>query len=114
MYQSTTVIGYLGHDPEMRYIANGTAVASFDVATTSKWTNAEGQPQEKTTWFKVAAWGKLAEVCNQYLGKGQLVLVEGDVSASAWADKNTSEARATLELRARTVRFLSKKGETHE
>jgi single-strand DNA-binding protein len=114
MYQSTTVIGHLGRDPEMRFTADGTPVTSFNIATTRKWTNAEGQNQEKTTWFRVTAWRKLAETCNQYLTKGQLVLVEGDVEASAWSDKTSNEPRATLELRARTVRFLSKKGERGE
>ena len=114
MYQTTTVIGHLGRDPEMRFTADGTPVTSFNIATTRKWTNAEGQNQEKTTWFRVTAWRKLAETCNQYLTKGQLVLVEGDVEASAWSDKTSNEPRATLELRARTVRFLSKKGERGE
>lgn len=114
MYQSTTVIGRLGRDPEMRYTQDGTPVTSFSIATSRKWTNAEGQQQEKTTWFRVTAWRKLGETCNQYLTKGQLVLVEGDVDASAWSDKASGEARATLELRARTVRFLSPKGEKPE
>ena len=106
MYQSTVVVGHLGRDPEMRYTADGTPVTSFSVATTRKWTNAEGEPQERTTWFRVTAWRKLAETCNQYLTKGRLVLVEGDVDASAWSDKTSGEPRATIELRARIVRFL--------
>ncbi len=114
MYQSTTVIGHLGRDPEMRYLPSGNPVTSFSIATTRKWTNAEGQPQEKTTWFRVSVFGKQAEACNQYLAKGRLVLVEGDVDASAWADKTTNEPRASLELRARTVRFLGGKGEKVE
>ncbi len=114
MYQSTTVIGHLGRDPEMRFTPDGTPVTTFSVATTRRWNNPDGQAQEKTTWFRVTAWRKLAETCNQFLTKGQLVLVEGDVEASAWSDKTSNEARATLELRARTVRFLSKKGERGE
>jgi len=114
MYQSATVIGHLGRDPEMRYLPSGTPVTSFNIATTRKWTNAEGQPQEKTTWFRVSVFGKQAETCNQYLAKGRLVLVEGEIDVSAWADKSTNEPRATLELRARTVRFLGGKGEKVE
>lgn len=114
MYQNTVVVGHLGRDPEMRYTPDGTPVTSFSVATTRKWTNAEGQPQEKTTWFRVTAWRKLAETCNQYLTKGRLVLVEGDVDVSAWSDKTSGEARAALELRARNVRFLGGKGERVE
>jgi single-strand DNA-binding protein len=114
MYQNTTIIGHLGRDPEMRYTPDGTPVTSFSVATNRKWTNAEGQLQERTTWFRVTTWRKLAETCNQYLTKGQLVLVVGDVGASAWSDKTSGEPRATLELRARIVRFLSARGETVE
>ena len=114
MYQSTTVIGHLGRDPEMRYLPSGNPVTSFSMATTRKWNNAEGQLQEKTTWFRVSVFGKQAEPCNQYLAKGRLVLVEGDIDVSAWADKTSNEPRATLELRARTVRFLGGKGEKVE
>jgi len=114
VYQNTIVVGHLGRDPEMRYLPSGAPVTSFTIATTRKWTNAEGQPQEKTTWFRVTAFGKQAEPCNQYLAKGRLVLVEGDIDVSTWSDKSTNEPRATLELRARTVRFLGGKGEKPE
>jgi single-strand DNA-binding protein len=114
MYQSTTVIGHLGRDPEMRYLPSGNPVTSFSIATTRKWKNAEGQPQEKTTWFRVSVFGKQAEDCNQYLAKGRLVLVEGEIDVSAWTDKSTNEPRAALELRARTVRFLGGRGEKAE
>lgn len=115
MYQSTTVVGYLGRDPEMRYLPSGNPVTSFSIATTRKWTNAEGQPQEKTTWFRVSVFGKQAEACNQYLAKGRLVLVEGEIDVSTWSDKSTNEPRASLDLRARTVRFLGgAKGEKPE
>jgi single-strand DNA-binding protein len=114
MYQNTVVVGHLGRDPEMRYTPDGSPVTTFNIATTRKWTNAEGQPQEKTTWFRVTAWRKLAETCNQFLAKGRLVLVEGDIDVSTWGDKSTAEPRAMLELRARTVRFLGGKGERAE
>ncbi len=113
MYQKTIVVGHLGRDPEMRYLPSGTPVTNFSVATTRKWTDAEGQPQEKTTWFRVAVWGKQAEIANQYLTKGQLVLVEGDVEASAWTDRE-GQARASLELRAWNFRMLGRKGERVE
>lgn len=109
MYQTTIVIGHLGQDPKMRYTPTGQAVTDFSVATTRRWTNAEGQQQEKTTWFRVSAWGKLAEQCNQYLAKGRLVLVEGEIDTSAWVG-NDGQPRATLELRARNVRFLGGRG----
>jgi len=114
MYQSTVVVGHLGRDPEMRYTPDGTPVTSFSIATTRKWTSPDGEAQEKTTWFRVTTWRKLAETCNQFLTKGRLVLVEGDIDASAWSDKTSGEPRATLELRARIVRFLGGRGERIE
>lgn len=113
MYQSVTIIGHLGRDPEMRYTSSGVAVTSFSVATSRKWTDAAGAAQEKTTWFRVSAWRKLAETCNQYLHKGQLVMVEGEIDASAYTPKDGGEPRASLELTARTVKFLSR-GEAQE
>lgn len=110
MYQSTTVIGHLGRDPEMRYTSSGMAVCSFSVAVSRKWTSKDGAQQEKTTWFRVSAWGKLGEVCNQYLAKGRLVMVEGEVDASAYTPKDGGDPKATLELRANTVKFLGGKG----
>ena len=83
MYQKTVVIGHLGKDPEMRYTPSGVPVTSFNIATTRKWANANGEQQEKTTWFRVTCWRKTAEIAAQYLQKGRLVLVEGDIEASA-------------------------------
>ena len=105
MFSKTIVVGHLGRDPELRYTSGGQSVCSFSVATSRSWTDQSGQPQEKTTWFRVTAWGKLGELCNQYLTKGRLVLVEGEVDASAWSAQ-TGEPRASLELTARNVRFL--------
>lgn len=106
MYNKTTIVGFLGGDPEMRYTPSGTAVTNFSVATTKKWKNAAGEPQEETTWFRVAAWGKLAEVCNQYLARGRLVLVEGQVKSPVPYQKNDGTWAAGLELNAATVKFL--------
>lgn len=113
MYQKTLVIGHLGRDPEMRYTPSGQAVTSFSIATTRKWTDKSGQQQEKTTWFRVTAWDKLGELCNQYLTKGKLVLVEGDIEASAFTGQD-GQPRAGLELTARNVRFLSGSGQGGE
>jgi single-strand DNA-binding protein len=109
MYQKTMVIGHLGRDPEMRYTPTGVPVTSFSVATTRKWTNVNGEQQEKTTWFRVTCWRKLAELTAQYLQKGALVLVEGDIDASAWTDRE-GHPRASLELTATNVRFLPGRG----
>ncbi len=113
MYQKTIVIGHLGKDPEMRYTPSGQAVTSFSVASSRRWTDKGGQQQEKTTWFRVTAWDKLGELCNQYLTKGKLVLVEGDIDASAYTAQD-GQLRASLELTARNVRFLSGSGQGGE
>ena len=113
MYQKTVVVGHLGQDPQMRYTQTGTPVTSFSVATTRRWTNSSGEQQEKTTWFRVTCWRKLAEQAAQYLQKGRLVLVEGDVDANAWTDRE-GNSRASLELTAYTVRFLGGRGEGAE
>lgn len=105
MFQKTIIVGNLGRDPEMRYTPSGVPVTTFSVAVNRRWTDQQGQPQEKTTWFRVTAWRKLAELCNQYLSKGRQVLVEGDIDASAWLAQD-GQPRASLELTARTVRFL--------
>ncbi|MDH7485197.1 MAG: single-stranded DNA-binding protein [Anaerolineae bacterium] len=108
MYQNTVIVGNLGRDPEMRYTPSGIPVTNFTVAVNERWVDQDNQPQERTTWFRVTAWRKLAEVCNQYLSKGRQVLVEGRVSASAWQNQ-AGEPQATLELTARTVKFLGRR-----
>ncbi len=105
MYQKTIIVGNLGRDPEMRYTPSGTAVTNFSVAVSRRWTGRDGTQQEKTTWFRVAAWEKLAELSNQYLSKGRRVLVEGEVDASAWQGQD-GQPRASLELTARNIQFL--------
>jgi single-strand DNA-binding protein len=105
MYQHVVIVGNLGRDPEMRYTPSGVPVTTFSVAVNRKWKGQDGEPREKTTWFRVKAWRKLAELCNQYLTKGQLVLVEGEIDASAWMGQD-NEPRASLELTAQNVRFL--------
>ncbi|HEY81163.1 MAG TPA: single-stranded DNA-binding protein [Anaerolineae bacterium] len=113
MYQHVVIVGNLGRDPEMRYTPSGIPVTSFSVAVSRKWKNQEGELQEKTTWFRVTAWRKLAELCNQYLEKGRLVLVEGEIDASAWVGQD-GEPRATLELTAQNVRFLGNRSSAGE
>ena len=107
MYQQVTVIGNLGRDPEMRHTQAGVEVCSFSVATSRSWTNKDGQKQEKTVWWRITAWRKLAEICNQYLQKGNRVFITGEMEEpGAWADAE-GNPRASLELTAQTVKFLS-------
>jgi single-strand DNA-binding protein len=113
MYQKTVIIGHVGRDPEMRYTPSGVPVTSFTVATNRRWTNQNGEAQEKTTWFRVTCWRKQAEIAAQYLQKGKLVLVEGEVEAQAYTDREGT-ARATLEMTATAFKFLGAKGEAGE
>ena len=107
MYQKLIIIGRLGRDPEMRYTQDGTPVTSFSVATDRHWTDPSGQKQQKTTWFRVSAWRKQAEVCNQYLTKGKMVMVEGELSEPKPYQKRDGTYGASLDVRALNVKFLS-------
>jgi single-strand DNA-binding protein len=112
--QNVTVVGRLGADPQMRFLNDGTPVCNFSIATDKVWTGADGDQKQKTTWFRVSAFGKQAENHNQYLSKGREVAVTGEVDASAWVDKD-GNPRATLELRARNVQYLgSANGNGHQ
>jgi single-strand DNA-binding protein len=111
VFQQCIIIGNLGRDPEMRYTAEGTPVTSFTVAVNRRWTNPEGNTAEKTWWFKVTCWRKLAETTNQYLKKGRQVMVIGEIDASAFTGQD-GQPRASLELTARDVRFLGGRDES--
>lgn len=117
MYQKVIIVGNLGRDPEMRYTPNGSAVTNFSVATNRRWTNQDGSQGEETVWFRVSTWGKLAEVCNQYLSKGRQVLIEGILRPDpetggprVWTG-NDGRARASFEVVAQTVKFLGGRGD---
>ena len=111
MYQQITLIGNLGADPEMRLTQDGTPVTSFRIATNRRWRAQDGTTQEETVWFRVSVWQRQAEACNQYLSKGQRALVIGEMrEPSTWTDQE-GNARASLEVRARNVQFLSPRGE---
>ena len=106
MYVNIILIGHLGADPELRYTPGGQPVTNFRMATNRSWKDQSGEQQEETTWFKVAVWGKQAEACNEYLSKGRMVVVGGErIQASPYLNKE-GEAAASLEVTARTVRFL--------
>ncbi|PWB56019.1 MAG: single-stranded DNA-binding protein [Anaerolineales bacterium] len=114
-HQKCEIIGRLGTDPEMRYSPSGQPVTNFPVATNRKYKNAAGQTVKETTWFKVSAWGKMAEACNSYLHKGSLVYVEGRLIADPstgspriW-DRQDGTPAASFELHADTVDFLDSK-----
>src|SRR4051812_24472743 len=99
------LVGRLGQNPEVRYTPSGAAVANFSVATNESWSDKSGQKQERTEWHKVVVWGKLAELCNQYLVKGRQVYVEGRLQTRQWQDKD-NQTKYTTEIQAQTVQFL--------
>jgi len=116
MYHTIIIVGNVGRDPEMRYTPSGQAVTSFSVASSRNYTNSSGQRVDETIWFRVSAWGRQAETCNQYLKKGSKVLVEGRLTADAngspriWTRQDGTPA-ASFEVSASTVRFLSSRAE---
>ena len=111
MFQQITLVGNLGNDPEMRYTPSGVPVATFSLAVGRVWNDPEGQRQEKTTWFRVTAWRRDAELVSQYLSKGRQVLIIGEVEeARAFTDRDGNN-RASLEVTARTIRFIGSRGD---
>lgn len=115
-FHTVILIGNLGRDPEMRYTPSGQPVTSFSVASNRSYNDSNGQKVDETIWFRVTAWGKQAEICNQYLHKGSKVLVEGRLvpdkngGPRIWT-KQDGTSGASYEITASTVRFLSARGE---
>jgi single-strand DNA-binding protein len=103
------IIGYLGRDPEMRYTPNGKPVTSFPVAVTRSWVKPEGGRAEKTEWFNVVAWERLAEICSQYLTKDSPVYVEGRLETRSWESEDGQRHYRT-EVVANEVIILDKRG----
>lgn len=99
------IIGNLGRDPEMRYTPNGQAVTQFTVAVNRNFKGQNGEWQEETEWFRVVAWGPLAERTAEYLRKGRKVYVEGRLQTRQWEDRE-GQKRYTTELIAQTVTAL--------
>lgn len=117
MYQKLTVVGRLGRDPEMRYMPNGDPVTSFNIATDRAWNDKNGQKQKETTWFRCSVFGKRAEVANQYLSKGKMVLVEGRLRVDPKTGGPTTFTRqdgtvgASFEIVVENFTFLSPREE---
>lgn len=116
-FQTIIIVGNLGRDPEMRYTPSGQAVTNFSVAVSEQYTNAQGEKVKRTIWFRVSAWGKQAEICNQYLKKGSKVLVEGRMNPDPATGnpkiykKDNGESGANFDVTASAVRFLSSRSE---
>ena len=103
-----TIIGNIGSDPEMRFTPNGKPVTSFTVATNWVYTTPEGERKQETEWFNVVAWNRLAEQCNQFLGKGRLVYAEGRIHTRSWEGQD-GQQHSRMEVIANRVIFLDRR-----
>ena len=99
------LIGYLGRDPESKYTPTGKRVTDFPIAITNRWKSESGETKEATEWVQIEAWGRLAETCHDYLGKGSLVYIDGRIKTDRY--ENEGETRYFTKVVARTVQFLS-------
>jgi single-strand DNA-binding protein len=104
------LVGNLGADPEVRYSSTGTAVANFRIATSENWTNKEGGKETRTEWHRIVAFGKLGEICAEYLNKGKQIYVEGRLQSRSWEDKEGNK-RWTTEVVASNVVMLGQLGD---
>ncbi len=100
------LIGHLGNDPEMRVTSSGQSVVNFTLATNESFRDSTGNMQERTEWHRIVAWGKLAEICNQYLKKGRQVYIEGRLQTRSWDDNKTGEKRYTTEIICSDMQML--------
>jgi len=103
------LIGRLGKNPEVRYTSSGSAVANFSMATNENWTGKDGQKNERTEWHNIVAWGKLGEICGEYLTKGKQVYIEGRLTTRSWEDRDGNK-RYTTEVRADNMIMLGGPG----
>jgi single-strand DNA-binding protein len=104
------IIGHLGRDPEMRYTPSGRPVTTFTVAVSRSWNTVDGERHSETEWFNVVAWGNLAEICKQYLNKGQQVYIEGRLQTRRWDDKEGTK-HTSVEVVANEMMMLGERRE---
>jgi len=112
-FSKTILIGRLGKDPELGYTASQSAYCKFSVATSEKWTDKNGQKQEHTEWHRIVVWGKLGELCNQYLSIGSQVFIEGKLQTRSWDGKD-GQKRYITEINATNIQFLDRKESVNE
>jgi single-strand DNA-binding protein len=111
MVNKAILIGRLGKDPEVRYTPDGTMVTNFNLATDEQWKDKNGEKVQKTEWHRIVTFGKLAEICGNYLVKGKLVFIEGRIQTRSWEDKDGVK-RFTTEIVANDMKMLDSKGQT--
>jgi single-strand DNA-binding protein len=107
------LIGNLGKDPELRTLPSGKKVCSFSMAVSHRWKNGSGEPKEATDWFNVETWGRLGEICNQYLSKGKLVYMEGRVQTDHWQD-DKGDPHSRTKVVGAVMQILDRKPEEPE
>ena len=110
MVNKVILVGRLGRDPEQRFTSSGTPVTNFSMATDERWRDQSGERQTRTEWHQIVVWGKLAEICNQYLNKGKLVFIEGRLQTREWDDRDGNRRRTT-EIVASDMRMLGSRSE---
>ena len=103
------LVGHLGADPEVKYLSTGTTVANFRIATTENRVNRSGEKTAFTEWHRIVAFGKLAEICGEYLHKGKQVYIEGRLRTRSWDDKDGNK-RSTTEIVAIQMQMLGAPG----
>ena len=111
MINKVILVGRLGKDPEIRSTPQGTTVAKFTLATDEKYNDRDGNRQERTEWHNIAAWGKLGEICGQYLRKGKLVYIEGSIRTESWDDKESGQKKYRTEIVAREMKMLERRSD---
>ncbi len=104
------LIGNLGSDPELRYTPSGTAVCNFRLATNESYKDQTGQLVERTEWHNIVTWGRLAEICGEYLRKGSRVYIEGSIQTRSYEDRD-GNTRYVTEIKARDMMMLDGRGE---
>lgn len=104
------LVGNLGRDPEVRFTKDGQAVANFSIATSEKWTGKDGNKEEHTEWHNIVVWGKLGEICGEYLTKGKQVYIEGKIKTQSWED-DEGNMRNKTEVVANNMTMLGQVGE---
>lgn len=109
MFQQLVLVGNVGDSPQMRYTTSGVPVTNFSVAVNERWTGADGEPQERTIWFRCTAWKRTAEIVAEHLAKGRQVMVVGTLQEPSIFTDRKGEPRASLDVNVTTVKFLGKK-----
>ena len=108
MINKAILVGRLGRNPEVRYLQDGTTAVTMSLATDESWKDKNGERKKKTEWHRVVVFGKLADICAEFLNKGSLVYIEGKIQTRSWEDKDGNK-RSTTEIRADAMKMLDSK-----